>query len=122
MILATTEKEHSVGTVTSASALAGGICGFVVDMICHPIDTMKTRMQAAPRGSRSFSAIVGSNWRSTFAGISTNFVSFPACFVYFGVYERGKYHTEELFQNNSHVFIAHLISGSMAEVSSIMVR
>ena len=122
MILGTTEKEHSVGALTSASALAGGICGIVVDMICHPLDTMKTRLQAALHGSRNLKAIIGSSWRSTFAGISTNFVSFPACFVYFGVYERGKHHTEALFENNSHIFIAHLISGSMAEVSSIMVR
>lgn len=79
-------------------------------------------MQAMAKGTRTFRAVVGPHWTSTFAGIATNVASFPSGFAYFAVYELMKSLSEKLFETHSHVFFAHLISGSMAEVSSIIVR
>lgn len=122
MILNLIRPAYSVDPSHPASALAGGICGLLVDVVAHPIDTMKTRMQSMAKGTRTFRAVVGPNWRSTFVGISTNIASFPSGFAYFAVYELMKITSEKLFDSRSHVFFSHTVSGSVAEVASIIVR
>lgn len=83
---------------------------------------MKTRVQSMAKGTRTFRAVVGPSWRSTCVGISTNFVAFPAGCAYFAVYESVKGQLEKKFGGQSHMFLQHLMAGSMAEVSSILVR
>lgn len=104
------------------AALAGGFCGMCVDLLLHPIDTMKTRMQSMARGTRTFRAVVGPSWRSTTVGVFTNLAAFPSGCAYFGVYETVKTWAESVLESKSHIFLAHLVAGSMAEVSSIIVR
>ena len=83
---------------------------------------MKTRIQASSHKGLSIRTSIGSNWKSLFAGIYTNVAAFPSGFIYFIVYETLKGKTERIFKENSHVFVSHLLAGSMAEVASILVR
>ena len=83
---------------------------------------MKTRMQSMAKGTRTLRAVVGPTWKSTFAGISTNVAAFPAGCAYFSVYESMKGLSEKVFETHSHVFFSHILSGSLAEVASIIVR
>lgn len=93
-----------------------------VDFLLHPLDTMKTRVQAMARGTRTFRAVVGPHWRSTCVGIFTNVAALPSGVAYFAVYESVKTRAELVFHSKTHVFLAHLVAGSLAEVSSIIVR
>lgn len=93
-----------------------------VDVIGHPIDTMKTRMQASTTARMPFRSIIGPNWKSLFVGMSTNIAAWPAGFSYFAVYELFKGFSEDKFKDSSYVFFGHLLAGTLGEISSIIVR
>lgn len=92
------------------------------DLLCHPIDTMKTRLQANGNNKITFQAIVGKNWRSLFAGASTTGAAFPSCFTYFTVYENIKGRAEIYFGDSPAIVFGHFTASTFAEIASICVR
>lgn len=91
-------------------------------MVAHPLDTIKTRIQASSKTTRTMASVIGPNWRGLLAGMSTNLAAFPAGCSYFAVYESFKGFSEGLFKGSAYVSLGHLLAGSLAEISSIMVR
>ena len=61
-------------------------------------------------------------YRGLTKGISTNFIAFPTGFIYFAVYDSLKHYLEALSPKQSHHTMAHLLAGTVAEVSSIIIR
>lgn len=94
----------------------------VVDMMTHPLDTIKTRIQASTMSNKSMRSVIGPNLKSLLAGMSTNLAALPAGFAYFGVYESFKGYSENLFKGSSYIFLGHLVAGSLGEISSIIVK
>ena len=105
--------------------MAGGICGVIVDVINHPLDTLKTRIQASYLLKKSQHTSKDSRpgmYRGLTKGVSTNFIAFPTGFIYFAVYDSLKHYLEAISPKQSHHTMAHLLAGAFAEVSSIIIR
>nr|CAB3456346.1 unnamed protein product [Digitaria exilis] len=86
-------------------AIAGGAAGVVVETALYPIDTIKTRLQAAQGGSKI-------QWKGLYAGLGGNLVGvLPASAIFVGVYEPAKRKLLEMFPENLSA-IAHLGYGS----------
>ena len=99
---------------------AGVIAGTVVEATLYPIDTIKTRLQAA-RGGASV------NWRNLYKGIGGNLAGVvPACAVFFAVYEPAKRILLPVDGNKLTNFDrtvgAHLIAAASAGLAASIVR
>ncbi|KAL6639100.1 hypothetical protein ACP70R_022830 [Stipagrostis hirtigluma subsp. patula] len=82
-------------------AIAGGAAGVVVETALYPIDTIKTRLQAAQGGSKI-------RWKGLYAGLAGNTVGvLPASAIFVGVYEPTKRKLLEMFPESLSA-IAHL--------------
>eukprot|EP00793_Prasinoderma_coloniale_P001439 PRCOL_00005214-RA len=93
---------------------AGGIAGCTVETVLFPLDTIKTRLQAARAGK-------GLDLRGLYNGLGGNI---PGCFaasaIFFGVYDPLKKRLEEGWGKGS--TSAHLVSAASAGLVSSVVR
>ncbi|TVT97624.1 hypothetical protein EJB05_57115 [Eragrostis curvula] len=67
-------------------AIAGGAAGVVVETALYPIDTIKTRLQAAQGGNKI-------QWKGLYAGLAGNIVGvlpgyWRGCFIYYSGFQR----------------------------------
>ncbi|CAN6180194.1 unnamed protein product [Urochloa humidicola] len=96
-------------------AVAGGAAGVVVETALYPIDTIKTRLQAAQGGSKI-------QWKGLYAGLGGNIVGvLPASAIFVGVYEPAKKKLLEMFPENLSA-IAHLTAGAIGGAASSLIR
>jgi len=99
---------------------AGIIAGTSVEAALYPIDTIKTRLQAA-RGGASV------NWRNLYKGVSGNLAGvIPACAVFFAVYEPAKRILlpldDDTLMNSDRTVGAHLMAAASAGLAASIVR
>ena len=99
---------------------AGVIAGAAVETTLYPIDTIKTRLQAA-RGGASV------NWRNLYKGIGGNLAGVvPACAVFFAVYEPAKRMLlpldDDKLMNSDRTIAAHLTAAASAGLAASIVR
>ena len=98
-----------------SNCLAGGIAGISVDLISHPIDTIKTRIQGTYGNQEKIS------FKRLYAGISSNMmVSFPSAFSYFMGYESGKRFVRK--NTNLNDTFVHVLGGICAEICANTIR
>ncbi|KAI8641869.1 mitochondrial carrier domain-containing protein [Parasitella parasitica] len=96
---------------------ASSTAGLVARCITHPMDTIKTRLQASTAGSRYV-------WRniklsSLYRGLPVTLVfSIPALSVYLSCYEASKQVLDSKYRIQRHSVWSHLVSGCAAEVAA----
>mmetsp|Transcript_91248 Transcript_91248/g.295006 ORF Transcript_91248/g.295006 Transcript_91248/m.295006 type:complete len:548 (+) Transcript_91248:482-2125(+) len=105
----------------SVSMIAGFLAGMAVDIPLHPLDTVKTRMQA-PEG---FAAAGG--FRSPWSGLSAVVVvSVPGSAIFFVVYEYARHFLERnvppALQDKRYAIGRDAVAASLADVSACVVR
>ncbi|OAY68897.1 S-adenosylmethionine carrier 1, chloroplastic/mitochondrial [Ananas comosus] len=82
--------------------IAGGTAGVVVETVLYPIDTIKTRLQAARGGSKI-------EWKGLYSGLAGNIAGvLPASAVFVGIYEPTKQKLLEIFPEKFSA-VAHLV-------------
>ena len=104
---------------------SGVVAGTAVEAALYPIDTIKTRLQAA-RGGAAVS------WRHLYKGLGGNLVGVvPACALFFAVYEPAKRALlptpsdgdgEGTAAHHRRTVIAHLAAAASAGLASSLVR
>ncbi|KAL4575266.1 hypothetical protein LXL04_022108 [Taraxacum kok-saghyz] len=95
--------------------IAGGTAGVVVETALYPIDTIKTRLQAARGGGK----IV---LQGLYSGLAGNLVGvLPASALFVGVYEPTKQKLLKLFPENLSA-VAHLTAGAIGGVAASLIR
>jgi len=103
---------------------SGVVAGTAVEAALYPIDTIKTRLQAA-RGGAAVS------WRHLYKGLSGNLVGVvPACALFFAVYEPAKRALlptpgadgEGTAAHHRRTAAAHLAAAASAGLASSLVR
>ncbi|GAB4861089.1 S-adenosylmethionine carrier 1, chloroplastic/mitochondrial [Ancistrocladus abbreviatus] len=96
-------------------AIAGGVAGVVVETVLYPIDTIKTRLQAARAGG---SIIL----RGLYSGLGGNLAGvLPASAIFVGVYEPSKQKLLKSFPEHLSA-LAHLTAGAIGGAVSSLVR
>ncbi|XP_042396699.1 S-adenosylmethionine carrier 1, chloroplastic/mitochondrial-like isoform X1 [Zingiber officinale] len=96
-------------------AIAGAAAGGVVEAVLYPIDTIKTRLQAAHGGSRI-------HWKDLYSGVACNLAGvLPASAIFVGIYEPTKQKLLKLFPENLSTF-AHLTAGAIGGAVSSFIR
>lgn len=99
--------------------VSGAIAGTAVEAALYPLDTIKTRLQAA-RGGATVS------WRHLYKGLGGNLVGvIPSCAVFFAVYEPAKRHllpTRDADTVRAHTVSAHLAAAALAGLASSLIR
>lgn len=108
-----------------ASALAGMVGGTVGKLFCHPIDSVKARIQVKTEfGSAAKGSLLGTasevvrleGIQGLYRGLPINlFGSIPASFLFFGSYELFKHLTYQNTFIKENPEIAHLFGGLFAE-------
>ncbi|KAL6009101.1 S-adenosylmethionine carrier 1, chloroplastic/mitochondrial [Asimina triloba] len=109
--------------------IAGGTAGVVVETALYPIDTIKTRLQAAIVASCvmiwDFQAAHGGgmiHWKGLYAGLAGNLAGvLPASAIFVGVYEPTKQKLLKTFPEHLSAF-AHLIAGTVGGAAASFVR
>ncbi|PWA80838.1 S-adenosylmethionine carrier 1 [Artemisia annua] len=95
--------------------IAGGTAGVVVETALYPIDTIKTRLQAARGGGK----IV---LQGLYSGLAGNLVGvLPASALFVGVYEPAKKKLLKMLPENLSA-VAHLTAGAIGGVAASLVR
>ncbi|KAK4774250.1 hypothetical protein SAY87_029269 [Trapa incisa] len=95
--------------------IAGGAAGVVVEAALYPIDTIKTRLQAAHGGGKII-------LRGLYCGLGGNLVGvLPASALFLGVYEPTKQKLLNILPENLSA-IAHLTAGALGGAASSLVR
>jgi len=109
------EKAGDAGGVPFSMALiAGGCAGTAVDVALFPIDTVKTRLQAA----EGFWQAGG--FRGIYRGLGAAALgSAPGAALFFSTYETLKPFTGNFFGGG---FLAHSVAASFGEVAACLVR
>ncbi|KAK1693575.1 hypothetical protein QYE76_010272 [Lolium multiflorum] len=96
-------------------AIAGAAAGVVVETALYPIDTVKTRLQAA----KGISKI---EWKGLYAGLAGNIAGvLPASAIFVGVYEPTKRKLLEIFPEYLSA-VAHLTAGAIGGAASSLIR
>ncbi|PIA47853.1 hypothetical protein AQUCO_01400444v1 [Aquilegia coerulea] len=95
--------------------IAGGAAGVVVETSLYPIDTIKTRLQAARGGGQIILKGLYSGLAGNIAGV------LPASAIFVGVYEPAKQKLLKVFPENLSAF-AHLTAGALGGAASSLVR
>lgn len=96
-------------------AVAGATAGVVVETILYPIDTIKTRLQAARAGGQ----IV---FKGLYSGLAGNIAGvLPASALFVGVYEPVKQKLLEILPENLSS-VAHLTAGVVGGATASLVR
>ncbi|CAI0554796.1 unnamed protein product [Linum tenue] len=95
--------------------IAGGTAGVVVETALYPIDTIKTRLQAARGGGQIA-------WKGLYSGLAGNIAGvLPASALFVGVYEPAKQKLLKVFPENLSAF-AHLTAGAIGGLAASFVR
>ncbi|XP_027077457.2 S-adenosylmethionine carrier 1, chloroplastic/mitochondrial [Coffea arabica] len=95
--------------------IAGGTAGVVVETALYPIDTIKTRLQAAQGGGKI-------NLRGLYSGLTGNLAGvLPASAVFVGVYEPTKQKLLKLFPEKFSA-VAHLTAGAIGGIAASLIR
>ncbi|XP_071686515.1 S-adenosylmethionine carrier 1, chloroplastic/mitochondrial-like [Rutidosis leptorrhynchoides] len=95
--------------------IAGGTAGVVVETALYPIDTIKTRLQAARGGGK----IV---LQGLYSGLAGNLVGvLPASALFVGVYEPAKQKLLKIIPYNLSA-VAHLTAGAIGGIAASLVR
>lgn len=109
------EKPFNFVQVLLDGIIAGGAAGVVVETILYPIDTIKTRLQAARGGSKI-------QLKGLYSGLAGNLVGvLPASAVFVGVYEPTKQKLLKAFPENLSA-LAHLTAGAIGGAASSLIR
>ncbi|KMT08630.1 hypothetical protein BVRB_6g139070 [Beta vulgaris subsp. vulgaris] len=95
--------------------IAGGTAGVVVETVLYPIDTIKTRLQAARGGGKIVLKGLYSGLAGNLAGV------LPASAAFLGVYEPTKQKLLRLLPENLSA-VAHLTAGAAGGVAASLIR
>ncbi|KAL5555833.1 hypothetical protein UlMin_038069 [Ulmus minor] len=95
--------------------IAGGTAGVVVETALYPIDTIKTRLQAARGGGKIVLKGLYSGLAGNLAGV------LPASAVFVGVYEPAKQKLLQMFPENLSA-VAHFTAGAMGGIAASLIR
>ncbi|XP_028799944.1 S-adenosylmethionine carrier 1, chloroplastic/mitochondrial-like isoform X2 [Neltuma alba] len=95
--------------------IAGGAAGVVVETTLYPIDTIKTRLQAARGGGKIILKGLYSGLAGNLAGV------LPASAIFVGVYEPTKLKLLDSLPGNLSA-VAHFVAGAIGGVASSLVR
>lgn len=118
----------------SASFAAGAFAGLVTDLTLHPLDTIKTRLQAGVGSiSSSATAKTAASKRSLFQGLTPALCgSCPSGAFFFGTYQFISRKLDELENKNnnkhgstsssSNIIYKSLIASCLGEASACLVR
>ncbi|KAF5745186.1 S-adenosylmethionine carrier 1 chloroplastic/mitochondrial [Tripterygium wilfordii] len=96
-------------------AIAGGTAGVVVETALYPIDTIKTRLQAARGGGKIILKGLYSGLAGNLAGV------LPASAVFVGVYEPSKQKLLKILPENLSA-VAHLTAGALGGLAASLIR
>ncbi|XP_051127141.1 S-adenosylmethionine carrier 1, chloroplastic/mitochondrial [Andrographis paniculata] len=95
--------------------IAGATAGVVVETALYPIDTIKTRLQAARGGGQII-------LKGLYSGLSGNLAGvLPASAVFVGVYEPAKQKLLRSFPENLSA-VAHLTAGALGGIAASFIR
>ncbi|KAJ6413506.1 hypothetical protein OIU84_006327 [Salix udensis] len=95
--------------------IAGGTSGVVVETALYPIDTIKTRLQAARGGGKIMLKGLYSGLAGNLAGV------LPASALFVGVYEPTKQKLLKMFPENLSA-VAHLTAGAVGGIAASFIR
>ncbi|XP_078432227.1 S-adenosylmethionine carrier 1, chloroplastic/mitochondrial-like [Wolffia australiana] len=108
-------KSFDLLRVLCEGVIAGGTAGVVVESALYPIDTIKTRLQAARGGGK----IV---WKGLYSGLTGNLAGvLPASAIFIGVYEPMKQALLKTLPDNLSA-LAHFTAGAIGGAASSLVR
>ena len=106
----------SVGIMVVAPLLAGGLAGVTTDLILHPLDTIKTRLQSRHLGTPVL------NYRSIYRGLLSQMLgTFPCNASFWIIYEGVKREMEKSAHSGLQRF-APGIASTLAECSVCTIR
>ncbi|PON58690.1 Mitochondrial carrier domain containing protein [Parasponia andersonii] len=109
------EKPFDFFRTLLEGTIAGGTAGVVVETALYPIDTIKTRLQAAHGGGK----IV---WKGLYSGLAGNLAGvLPASAIFVGVYEPTKQKLLRMLPENL-TAVAHLTAGAIGGLVASLVR
>ncbi|KAK1642294.1 hypothetical protein QYE76_060099 [Lolium multiflorum] len=109
------EKPFNFLQVLCEGVIAGGTAGVVVETALYPIDTIKTRLQAARAGSQI-------QWKGLYSGLGGNLVGvLPASALFVGIYEPTKRKLLDVFPDNLSA-VAHLTAGAVGGFAASLIR
>lgn len=95
--------------------IAGGTAGVVVETALYPIDTIKTRLQAARGGGKI-------NLKGLYSGLAGNLAGvLPASALFVGVYEPTKQKLLRMLPENLSA-VAHLTAGAVGGIAASLIR
>ncbi|XP_068648079.1 S-adenosylmethionine carrier 1, chloroplastic/mitochondrial-like [Aristolochia californica] len=109
------EKPFDFFRVLCEGVVAGGAAGVVAEMALYPIDTIKTRLQAARGGGKILLNGLYSGLGGNLAGV------LPASAIFVGIYEPTKQKLLKMFPENLSA-LAHLTAGAIGGAASSLVR
>ncbi|XAR73264.1 hypothetical protein NMG60_11007175 [Bertholletia excelsa] len=95
--------------------IAGGTAGVVVETALYPIDTIKTRLQAAQGGGQIILKGLYSGLAGNLAGV------LPASAMFVGVYEPTKQKLLKVVPENLSA-LAHLTAGAIGGIAASLIR
>ncbi|XP_057495125.1 S-adenosylmethionine carrier 1, chloroplastic/mitochondrial-like isoform X3 [Actinidia eriantha] len=95
--------------------IAGGTAGVIVETALYPIDTIKTRIQAAQDGGKII-------WKGLYSGLAGNLAGvLPASAMFVGVYEPTKQKLLKILPENLSA-VAHLTAGAIGGLAASLIR
>ncbi|KAJ9177707.1 hypothetical protein P3X46_012896 [Hevea brasiliensis] len=109
------EKQFDFLRALFEGVIAGGTAGVVVETALYPIDTIKTRLQAAHGGGKIILKGLYSGLAGNLAGV------LPASALFVGVYEPTKQKLLRMFPENLSA-VAHLTAGAIGGVAASLIR
>ncbi|KAG6397434.1 hypothetical protein SASPL_143601 [Salvia splendens] len=109
------EKPFDFLRLLFEGVIAGGTAGVVVETALYPIDTIKTRLQAARGGGQIILKGLYSGLAGNLAGV------LPASAVFVGVYEPAKQKLLRTFPENLSA-VAHLTAGALGGMAASFIR
>ncbi|KAB2030801.1 hypothetical protein ERO13_D05G248100v2 [Gossypium hirsutum] len=114
-VLLKEENPFDFFRVFCESIIAGATAGVFVEAALYPIDTVKTRLQAARGGGKVVLKGLYSGLGGNLAGV------LPASAIFLGVYEPAKQKLLKALPENLSAF-AHLTAGALGGAASSLVR
>lgn len=109
------EKPFDFLRILFEGVIAGGTAGVVVETALYPIDTIKTRLQAARGGGQIALKGLYSGLAGNLAGV------LPASAIFVGVYEPAKQKLLKMLPENLSA-VAHLTAGALGGLAASFVR
>ncbi|KAL4368174.1 hypothetical protein GQ457_05G008800 [Hibiscus cannabinus] len=109
------EKPFDFLRILFEGIIAGGTAGVVVETALYPIDTIKTRLQAARGGGKIVLKGLYSGLAGNLAGV------LPASALFVGVYEPTKQKLLKLLPENLSA-VAHLTAGAIGGIAASLIR